>query len=123
MIAQRDSVRHEAERRIGRLLIGMTYVSVALLVVGVVLLLAAGVSPLAGGPGLDLGELGAQLLALGPAGFLWLGLAAVIATPILRVATAAVAYGRAGDWAMVGIAVGILGIIAVGVMTAATATV
>ena len=123
MIAHRDSVRHEAERRIGRLLIAMTYVSVALLVVGVVLLLAAGVSPLAGGPGLDLGELGAELLALGPAGFLWLGLAAVIATPILRVVAAAVAYGRAGDWAMVGIAVGILGIIAVGVMTAATATV
>jgi uncharacterized membrane protein len=123
VIAHRDSVRHEAERRIGRLLIGMTYVSVALLVVGVVLLLAAGVSPLAGGPGLDLGELGAELLALGPAGFLWLGLAAVIATPILRVVAAAVAYGRAGDWAMVGIAVGILGIIAVGVMTAATATV
>jgi uncharacterized membrane protein len=123
VIAHRDSVRHEAERRIGRLLIGMTYVSVALLVVGVVLLLAAGVSPLAGGPGLALGELGAELLALGPAGFLWLGLAAVIATPILRVVAAAVAYGRAGDWAMVGIAVGILGIIAVGVMTAATATV
>ena len=123
MITHRDSVRHASERRIGRLLIGMTYVSVALLVVGVALLLAAGVSPLAGGPGLDLGALAGELLALGPAGFLWLGLVAVIATPILRVVAASVAYARAGDWAMVGIAVGILGIIAVGVMTAATATV
>jgi uncharacterized membrane protein len=123
VIADHNSVRHASERRIGRLLIGMTYVSVALLVVGVVLLLAAGISPLAGGPGLDLGALAAELLALGPAGFLWPGLVAVIATPILRVVAASVAYGRAGDWAMVGIAVGILGIIAVGVMTAATATV
>lgn len=123
MIAHRDSLRHVAERRIGRLLIGMTYVSVVLLVIGVVLLVAAGVSPLAGGPSLDLGSLAAELLALGPAGFLWLGLVAVIATPILRVVAAAGAYGRSGDWAMVGIAVGILGIIAVGVLTAAAATV
>jgi uncharacterized membrane protein len=119
----RDPVRDEAERRIGRLLIAMTYVSVVLLVVGVLLLLAAGVSPLAGGPGLDLGTLGSEVLALGPAGFLWLGLAAVIATPIGRVVAAAVAYARSGDRSMVAIAVAILGIIAVGVMTAATATV
>ena len=123
MTARHDSVRHEAERRIGRLLIGMTYVSVVLLVVGVALLLAAGISPLAGGPGLDLRTLGAEVLALGPAGFLWLGLLAVIATPICRVVAAALAYGRAGDRAMVAVAVGIVGIIAVGVVTAATATV
>jgi len=119
----RDSVRHEAERRIGRLLIAMTYVSVALLVIGVVLLLAAGVSPLAGGPGLDVASLWAEAVALDPAGFLWLGLIAVIATPICRVVAAAVAYGRADDWVMVAIAAGIVGIIAIGVITAATATV
>jgi uncharacterized membrane protein len=123
MMLHRDSVRHEAERRIGRILIAMTYVSVVLLLIGVVLLLAAEVSPLAGGPALDLGSLGAEVLAFGPAGFLWLGLIAVIATPIARVVAAAVAYGQAGDWAMVAMAVGILGIIAVGVITAAADTV
>jgi uncharacterized membrane protein len=122
-MADPQSVRLVAERRIGRLLIALTYVSVALLVIGVALLLAAGVSPLAGGPALDLATLGAQVLALVPAGFLWLGLVAVIATPISRVVAAAVAYGRAGDWSMVGIAVGILGIIAVGVATSAAGTV
>jgi uncharacterized membrane protein len=122
-MADPQSVRLVAERRIGRLLIALTYVSVALLVIGVALLLAAGVSPLAGGPALDLATLGAQVLALVPAGFLWLGLVAVIATPISRVLAAAVAYGRAGDWSMVGIAVGILGIIAVGVATSAAGTV
>ena len=123
MTVQHDSVRHDAERRIGRLLITMTYVSVMLLVIGVALLLVAGVSPLAGGPGLDLRSLGAEILALGPAGFLWLGLIAVIATPICRVVAAAAAYGRADDWAMVAIAIGIVGIIAVGAVTAAADTV
>ena len=65
-----------AERRIGRLLIAATYVSVALLLVGVVLMLAAGHAPLDGGPGLDLGTLGSDILALVPGGFLWLKSAA-----------------------------------------------
>ena len=123
MTTDPQAVRLSAERHIGRLLIALTYLSVVLLVVGVVLLLAGGVSPLAGGPALDLTSLGAQVVALGPAGFLWLGLLAVIATPISRVVAAAVAYGRAGDWSMVGIAVGILGIIAIGVVTSAAGTV
>lgn len=112
-----------AERRIGRLLIAATYVSVALLLVGVALMLAAGRSPLDGGPGLDLGTLGSDILALVPGGFLWLGLLAVIAAPLGRVLLAAFAYARAGDWAMVGIAFLILAIIAVGVATAAAGTV
>ncbi len=43
----------EFDRFIGRLLIAVTYIAVGLLSVGVVLLLAAGISPLAGGPPLD----------------------------------------------------------------------
>ncbi len=117
-----ESIHLTAEKRIGRLLIALTYVSVGLLVVGVLLLLAAGISPLAGGPALDLGSLGAAVLALDASGFLWLGLLAVIATPISRVLTAAVAYGRAGDWSMVAIAIGVLAIIVVGVVTASAGT-
>jgi uncharacterized membrane protein len=112
-----------AERRIGRLLIAMTYLSVALLTVGVGLLLGAGISPVSGGPGLDLATIGSQLATFGPAGFLWLGLLAVIAAPIGRVLLAAVAYARSDDWQMVAVAVAILAVIAFGVVTAGAATV
>jgi uncharacterized membrane protein len=120
---ERANLTPAAERLIGRLLIAFTYLSVALLVIGVGLMLGAGISPVAGGPGLDLATLGSQVVALGPVGFLWLGLLAVIAAPISRVLLAAVAYARKGDWTMVAIAIGILTIIVVGVATAGAATV
>lgn len=112
-----------AERLIGRLLIMMTSVSVALLVVGVGLMLGTGISPLAGGPGLDLASLGSDILTLDAAGFVWLGLLVVIAAPIGRVVLAAVAYGRNRDWLMVAIAAGILSIVVIGVAIAGAATV
>jgi uncharacterized membrane protein len=115
--------RGAAERRIGRLLIAITYVSVGLLTIGVVLLLGAGTSPVAGGPELDLGSLGSAVAALDPAGFLWLGLLAVIAAPISRVVLAAAVYARADDWLMVAVAAGILAIIVIGIATAGAATV
>jgi len=119
----RETVWAAAERRIGRLLIAVTYLSVGLLTIGVALLLGAGVSPLAGGPRLDLTSIGSAIAGLDAAGFLWLGLLAVIAAPISRVVLAAVAYARSDDWQMVAVAVAILAIIAVGVVTAGTATV
>jgi uncharacterized membrane protein len=112
-----------AERLIGRLLIAVTYVAVGLLSIGVVLMIADGVSPLSGGPDLDIATLGSQLLALEPAAFLWLGLIAVVAAPIGRVIVAAVAYARDDDWLMVGVSLGILAIIAVGIGSALTVTV
>ena len=111
-----------AERTIGRLLIVMTYVAVALLVVGVVLLAAAGISPLSGGPPFDPAAIPAELAAATPAGFLWLGLMAVIATPIVRVIGAAVAYGSTGEWTMVAISAAILVVIAIGIAIALAAT-
>ena len=63
----------QAERLIGRLLTGITYASVALLVIGVALLIVAGISPLSGGPGMDPGRLVPDLVGLKPAGFLWIG--------------------------------------------------
>ncbi|MEA2608658.1 MAG: hypothetical protein QOJ75_901 [Chloroflexota bacterium] len=118
----RAGARH-AERLIGRLLIGITYLAVLLLLVGVALLIGAGVSPLAGGPRLDVGRLVADLLALQPTGFLWLGLLAVIAAPITRVTIAMLAYARDGDWLMVGVSAGILVVIAIAVVSAVVATV
>ena len=118
-----DARAAAAEYRIGRLLIAMTYVAVGLLVVGVVLMIADGISPLNGGPGLDLATLGSQLVALDPAAFLWLGLLVVVATPIGRVIVAGIAYARQADWLMVAIALGILAVIAIGVGSALTVTV
>jgi uncharacterized membrane protein len=112
-----------SERRIGRLLIAMTYLSVALLAVGVVLLLAHGTSPMAGGPGLDVTALGAQLARLEPEGFLWLGLLAVIAAPVARVIHARCVFLRDGDRAMAGVALAILAVLAIGIVTAGTGTV
>jgi uncharacterized membrane protein len=110
------------ERLIGRLLIAVTYVSVGLLAIGVVLMVADGISPTSGGPPLDLPGLGAGLVALDPAAFLWLGMLAVVAAPIGRVVVAAVAYARESDWLMVAISIGILLVIAVGVLSALVAT-
>ena len=93
-----------------------TYVSVALIGVGAVLLLAGGGSPTQGGPPLDLATLPADLLALRPAGFLWLGILGVIATPALRVARALLGFARRGEQRMVGVSVLVLAVIAVGVI-------
>jgi len=106
------------EALIGRLLVAMTYVAVTLLIVGVVLLLAAGTSPLSGGPAFQIGEIVPDILALRPAGFIWLGLLVVLATPIVRVVVAGFGYGRAREWPMVGVAIGILIVIAVAILTA-----
>jgi uncharacterized membrane protein len=112
-----------AERRLGRLLIAITYLSVGLLVIGVVLLMVAGTSPMAGGPALDVANLGAQLGRLEPAGFLWLGLLTVIAAPVARVTLAGFGYLRDGDRAMAAIALAILVVLAAGMITAGTGTV
>ena len=106
------------EWRLGRLLIGATYIAAALLLVGVVLMLVAGISPLSGGPALDPGRLVADVLALEPAGFLWLGLIAVIATPVSRVIGAAIGFARTGEPLMTGVAIAILVVIALGVASA-----
>ncbi len=118
-----DARAAAAEQRIGRLLIATTYVAVGLLVVGVALMVADGISPLSVGPGLDLATLGSQLRALDASAFLWLGLLAVVAAPIGRVIVAGVDYARQADWLMVAIAVGILIIIAIGVGSALAVTV
>jgi uncharacterized membrane protein len=111
-----------AEFRIGRLLIAMTYAAVAVLVVGVVLMVGAGISPLDPGPAFDPAELVSQLTSLTPAGFLWLGLVIVIATPIVRVIGAAISFGLTRQWTMVAIAIAILIVIASGVVIALTVT-
>lgn len=114
----REAASRRFERRIGRLLVGATYLAVALLLVGVVLMAAQGISPLADAPTFQPGAIVADVLALQPTGFLWLGLLVVIATPISRVLVALVGYARTGDRLMVAVSVGILTVITIGVVVA-----
>jgi uncharacterized membrane protein len=58
------------------------------------------------------------VLALRPAGFIWLGLAVVVATPAARVLAALVGYARQGDRAMAVVAALILAVIALSLMLA-----
>lgn len=106
------------ERRIGRMMVAMTYVAIALLLVGVALMAAAGISPLDASPAFAPGAIVSGVVALDPEAFLWLGLIVSIATPISRVIAAAVGYWRTRDWLMVTVSVAILGVIALAITLA-----
>ena len=116
--AARNEAARAFERRVGRQLVGATYVAVALLLAGVVLMALGGISPLDDAPTFAPGAIVHDILTLQPTGFLWLGLAVVVATPISRVIVALVSYARTGDRLMVAVSVGILVVITVGVVTA-----
>jgi uncharacterized membrane protein len=109
------------ELAIARLLVVGIDAAIVLMTIGTVLLLATGHSPLDESPTFDISAIPADLIALQPAGFLWLGILAVLATSVAQVAVALVGFGRRGDRAMALIAVGILAIIATGVLTGSLA--
>jgi uncharacterized membrane protein len=108
----------QLERRIARLLTVGSYLSVALLAVGFGAMLIEGRSPLDGGPPLDPRSIPADLLALRPAGFLWLGLLTVVATPVARVAVALFGYLRGNERTMAVVATLVLAVIALSVALA-----
>jgi uncharacterized membrane protein len=110
------------ESSIARLLTIGTYASIALVAVGAVLMLAGGVSPLDPAPGFDPSRIGSDLAALRPAGFLWLGILGLIATPAARVTAALAGYARTGERAMVVVSILILAVIAIGVATGGAAS-
>lgn len=104
------------EARIGRLLTIGTYAGAAALAVGVVAMLAAGISPLdATYPTFDPLALPGQLVRLEPRGFLWLGLVVIVATPVMRVVASLVGYLGRSERAMAAVATGVLAVIAVGI--------
>lgn len=105
------------EARIARLLAGGTWAAVILLAVGTVGLLAGGRSPLdSGWPAFDLARLPADLGSLRAEGFLWLGLLATLATPLLRVAAATLGFAKAGERRLAALGVGVLVVIALAVV-------
>jgi len=105
------------EARIAHLLRIGTLISVGLLAIGSLLLVAAGISPLAPAwPPLDVATIPADLLALHPEGFLWLGLLVTIATPLLRVMASTFGFARLGESRMVLLGVAVLVVIALAVV-------
>jgi uncharacterized membrane protein len=108
----------DLEHSIGRLLTIGTYLSIGLLTIGLVLMVAAGVGPFSGGPAFDPARILADLAALRPEGFLWLGLVAVVMTPTARVAASLVGYVRRGEPRMATISALILSIIILSVVLA-----
>jgi len=111
-----DRSATDLEPALARLLQAGTYVSIALVGIGTVLLLAAGISPLAGGPPLDVREIPADIAAGRPEGFLWLGILGICATPSLRVVGALIGFWRRGEQRMVAVALLILVVVAAGVV-------
>ncbi len=108
------------EHSIGRLLTIATVVGVVVLAIGVVAMVAAGISPLDAAPSVDLRAIPGQLARLDPAAILWLGLLIVIATPPLRVAAALAGFAARGERRMVLVASVVLALIAVGVAVGIT---
>jgi uncharacterized membrane protein len=107
----------DLDRTIARLLTRGTYLSIGLMAFGVVLMAATGVSPIdATAPPFDLGRIPADLLALRPSGFLWLGLVVAIATPLARVIASLVGYVRRGERGMALIAAAITAVVAAAVV-------
>jgi uncharacterized membrane protein len=108
----------DLERSVARLLTVGTYASIALLAAGVIAMVAAGRSPLEQASRFDPARLAADLAALRPEGFLWLGIVLVVATPSARVATSLIGYVRMADRAMAVVSVLILAVIGLSVIAA-----
>ena len=104
------------EHGVARVLTIGTWASIALVLVGVVELLAAGRSPLDSAPAFDLAAIPADLLALRPDGALWLGILGLLATPSVRVLASLVGFARGGERAMVVVAALILLVVGLGVL-------
>jgi uncharacterized membrane protein len=115
--AAEQAAPRQLELAIARLLNVGVITSIALLAIGVVLAIAAGVSPVdAGLPPFDLARIPADILALRPEGFLWLGLVFVMLTPASRVVASAVGFSMTREWLMVLISIAVLIVIATGVI-------
>lgn len=86
------------ERTVGLLLGAGSIVSVALLAIGIAGMVVAHVGPLDRPfPPFGLDRLPADLAALKPSGFLWLGLLAVILTPSMRVVASLLGFAVGGE--------------------------
>lgn len=115
-----DDVSREQSRglesTLARVLTIGTFVSMALVAIGLVLLVAGGRSPLDPAPPLSLATLGPDLLAGRPAAYLWLGILGVVATPAARVIGALLGFWRGGERRMALVALAILAVVGAGIV-------
>jgi uncharacterized membrane protein len=110
--------RADLDRSIARLLTFGTYVSVALLAIGVIKMFLDGIRPLGGGPPFQPELILDDLLQRRPAGMMWLGLVVVVATPSARVVASLIGFIRRGERTMAIVAAAILVVIALSVALA-----
>lgn len=98
-VRSRNDTADALEATIGRLLVAGTWLAMALVLVGVLLMLAGGVDPLtrSGIPSFDLSRIPADLAALRPGGFLWAGIALIVTLPVGRVVVAGLGFLAARD--------------------------
>ena len=106
----------DLDRTVGRLLTIGTNVAVLFLAIGCVLLFALRINPLAGGPPLEPGLIVDDITHLRPAGFMWLGLLALLATPVLRVVVSLVGFAEQRERTMSIVASLILVVIALSIV-------
>jgi uncharacterized membrane protein len=108
----------DLDRSIARLLTYGTYVSVGLLGIGALLMFTRRIAPLAGGPPFQPELVIDDVVHLRAAGFMWLGLIAVIATPTARVVAALIGFVRRGERTMALVAMLVLAVIGLSVVLA-----
>ena len=108
------------ETLVARLLVIGTWVAVALVLAGVLAMLATGVDPLVHGarPVFDPGSIPAALLALRPPRFLWAGLLAVLLLPIGRVVVSGIGFLVARDRRLALVSLAVLVVVIVSVVAA-----
>ena len=102
----------DLDRLIGRLLTIGTYAAVLLIAIGTILMFEDRIDPLAGGPLLEPGLIVDDITHGRPAGFMWLGLLVLLATPILRVIVSFFGFATRGERTMAIVSVLILVVIA-----------
>lgn len=118
-IHEQRAASADVEHLIARLLLGGAVTGIVFLAIGVVLMAVNGVSPESEAfPAFDPGTLVADLAAFRPEGFLWVGIAILIATPIARVIGEFTTFAVRGDRTLALVALGILGVIALSVIAA-----
>lgn len=106
------------EAAVARLLVVGTWLAMGLVLVGVVLMLASGIDPLAHGaiPPFRPAAIPGELLALDPAGFLWTGVVLIVALPIGRVLVSGLGFLAARDLRMAAISLAVLVVVLVSVV-------
>jgi uncharacterized membrane protein len=114
-----EETAYAMEAVVGRLLVVGTWLAMALVFAGVVLMLASGIDPLAHRaiPAFRPSEVPAQLVALRPEGFLSTGIVLVVALPIGRVIVSGLGFLAARDLRMAAISLAVLVVVLISVVS------